>query len=104
MASQDWSSLFKYLETYILSSQNDIPAHQLRFFAHLVLLYKKFNKEKQSAEINKINDKICDLLISRFTDVLTEMKLYNLVPCYLINLTPKLSKKKMIKFLEGKFF
>lgn len=97
MASQDWSELFKYLETYILSEKNDFPAHELRFFAHLALIYKKFNKDQQNVK----NDPICDLLISRYADVLTEMKLYNLVSCYLINLTPKLSKKKMIHFLEG---
>lgn len=104
MARDDWPGLLKYLEAYVISSKNDLPAHELRFFAHLVLIHKKFYKNLQNEETQKLQEPICDLLISKFADVLIEMKLYNLVPCYLINLTAKLSKKKMINFLEGKLF
>lgn len=72
---------------------DELPAHELRFLTHVVLLLKV--SKKCAAGV------VVDTLLSRFADLLIEMKLYELVPQYLSHLSPTISEKKMLMFLRG---
>ncbi|KAI1732257.1 nuclear pore protein [Ditylenchus destructor] len=95
LAQNDLKGAINYIRNYIETSDDQLPAHQLRFFSHLVLLLKMTGK----ATFDLMPT--LDMLLVMFANVLNEMKLYQLVPSYLIHISPEKSKDKMLDFLEG---
>ena len=74
--------------------KDELPPHELRFYAHLILFIYKLTNESD----NRIFDKV----LLRFIDLLIRMHLYAIVPFYLHQLFDKrIAKNKMIDFLEG---
>uniref|UniRef100_A0A915ER37 Nuclear pore complex protein n=1 Tax=Ditylenchus dipsaci TaxID=166011 RepID=A0A915ER37_9BILA len=96
LAMGNWTNAVSYIQSYLETSENVLPAHELRFFAHLVLSLKICKMLPSEGPVITVIDK----LISMFADVLIGMKLFSLVPSYLIHLSGSNSKSKMLDFLE----
>jgi len=100
IALDDWpgvmSEITLRLEGTIQGADTDeLPPHELRFYAHLVLLASRFYNGES------LDKRTFDKVILRYVDLLVRLPLYNLVPFYLYQLTDKrIAKNKMIDTLE----
>lgn len=96
LSLEDWSSVAKYIDTYLDEKQSQITANELRFFVHLLLLLKFSDRLPSNLEYILVN------LIDNYTSILIQMKLNLFVPFYLFHLPKKeQSFDKMLHFLEG---
>lgn len=76
------------------SNGNALPAHVLRFYAHLVLLLKFMGK---SLKVETV-----DLVLSQFVDVLISLNQFVLAPYYLSQISENVRKEKFILLLRCK--
>lgn len=92
MALEQWTTTAKSIDIYVQSKET-VPAHELRFFIHLLLLFKLTGQA--------IDVKIIDRLVEQYTTLLIEMKLNVIVPLYVFHLSDSRATEKMLDFLEG---
>ncbi|KAH7728631.1 Nuclear pore protein [Aphelenchoides avenae] len=93
LASDDWARAVHYLDDIVRSGELTITAHQMRFFAHFILLMKCAGQQ--------LSDDVGERVLSKFIDILIELNLYSLVPFYLSQLQPDLAHRKTVDFLYG---
>uniref|UniRef100_A0A914I9N5 Nuclear pore complex protein n=1 Tax=Globodera rostochiensis TaxID=31243 RepID=A0A914I9N5_GLORO len=94
LAMEQWDSVAESIGEYITNGKNvdQIAAHELRFFVHLVILLKLSGK-------SCANWSISDQLIEHYCAMLIQMRLIAIVPFYLYHLSPEKSTEKMLDFL-----
>lgn len=83
----------QFLDRTVQTSETPITAHQMRFFAHFILLLKCAGQP--------LSDDVGERVLSKFIDILIELNLYSLVPFYLSKLQPDLAHSKTVDFLYG---
>uniref|UniRef100_A0A914HQK6 Nuclear pore complex protein n=1 Tax=Globodera rostochiensis TaxID=31243 RepID=A0A914HQK6_GLORO len=94
LALEQWDSVAESIREYVTNSKNvdQITAHELRFFVHLVILLKLSGK-------SCANWSISDQLIEHYCAMLVQMRLIAIVPFYLYHLSPEKSTGRMLDFL-----
>uniref|UniRef100_A0A183BHN2 Nuclear pore complex protein n=1 Tax=Globodera pallida TaxID=36090 RepID=A0A183BHN2_GLOPA len=94
LSMEQWDSVAESIGEYVTNSKNvdQIAAHELRFFVHLVILLKLSGK-------SCANWSISDQLIEHYCAMLIQMRLIAIVPFYLYHLSPEKSTEKMLDFL-----
>jgi len=75
-----------------LSTHAILPAHVVRFYAHLVLLLKLMGKG--------LSVKTVDSVICQFVDVLISLNQFTLAPYYLSQISEEVRKSKFIQLLR----
>lgn len=90
---EKWDELFQYIGDYV-DDKDTVPAHELRFFVHLIILLKIVGRHSEPV--------ITDKLIEQYSWVLIQMRLNTIVPFYLFHLSEEKSTEKTLDFLQGK--
>jgi hypothetical protein len=93
LALEQWTAAAKFIDDCIQNKEQQMTAHELRFFVHLMLLLKLTRRPP--------NAQFMDRLIEQYSGLLVEMKLKGSVPLYLYHLSADQSVPRMLDFLEG---
>lgn len=95
-ALEQWAHAVQFIDEYVNSKGNDqtVPAHELRFFLHLIILIKIVGLYNAPSQI-------ANKLIEQYTAMLVQMRLNPIVPFYLFHLSEELTTERMLDFLQG---